>query len=82
MPSPRELLPPAPDPTPEAQGLLRGEVTTAPTTLADELVVTVDSRAYEVRYWMPRGAVLPAVGDPCLIAFEDREPWLVAFSPS
>lgn len=57
----------------------------APSSPDDELAVIVPSfdahRLFEIRFWNPRGLVLPSVDDEALVAFsEDGEPWLVAFS--
>ena len=69
--------------------LTRVEVIKAPATLSDKLRVKApgdsDRHFIEVRYWMPRGDVLPGVGDIGLLAYDDSrggEPWLIAFSPS
>jgi hypothetical protein len=84
MPDPSAVTPPEPaEPNP-----VGAVVSKAPGDLTDELEVVVESRtgphrAERIRYWMPRGDVLPSAGDPALVAFdEDGEPWLVAFSPS
>ncbi len=70
--------------------LLEGRVARAPTGLDDDLFVTVDAfdRVHEHGPcpWMPRGALLPARGDRCLVAIAadedgDPSPWVVAWWP-
>lgn len=88
MPNPAELLdrPEADQPTVTA---LRAIVKVAPADLDDSLKVIVlsfaDDRLYEIRDWMPRGDVLPSVGDRALLIVDDGEPprtWLVGFTPA
>lgn len=66
---------------------VRATVKKAPASLSATLKVVIpsfaDDRQYEVRHWMPRGDVLPDVGDKALVIFDDDgQPWLVAFTPS
>lgn len=85
MPDASRIIPPDPeDATPNVASAI---VDTAPATLADPLKVVLPSfdslKAFEIRNWMPRGADLPSVGDPALVAFdEDGEPWLIAWMPA
>lgn len=76
-----------PDPELETPNVAAAIVKRAPEDLTDSLAVCIPAfdelKLEEVRFWMPRGDVLPAEGDGALIAYaEDGEPWLVAFSPS
>jgi hypothetical protein len=88
MPNPRDLAPQEPGPP----NVARAVIERAPASLADTLRVSVPSkiedptepaRVEEIRFWMPRGAVLPSAGDVALVAFDETgEPWLIAFSPA
>jgi hypothetical protein len=85
MPGADGLLPP--DPDSQSPNVAAAVVKRAPATLTDSLSVAIpafdEMQLEEVRFWMPRGDVLPAEGDDALIAYaEDGEPWLVAFVPS
>lgn len=71
----------------ETPNIVSAVVRQAPATLTDGVGVVIpafDELKLEViRYWMPRGDVLPAEGDAALVAYaDDGEPWLIAFSPS
>lgn len=85
MPSPRDLLPPPSDPTPQAAGLVQGTVSTAPASDTDTMAVVIDGREHEIHYWAPRDA-LPSVGDLAVVGFARTtdlpEPWVIAWWPS
>lgn len=64
----------------------RGKVSRAPSKVGDPFKVIVpdfdELHVFEIRYWMPRGEDLPAVGDAVLVVVDDNaEPWVIAWSP-
>jgi hypothetical protein len=74
----------APPEPPVAQ---HGFVSKPPAAIGDPFTATVpdfdEAHVFEVRYWPPRGATLPAVGDEVLIVIDDKaEPWVAAWWPA
>lgn len=66
--------------------LTKGEIRTDAATLADDVEVLIPEwSTAETRTaagWMPRGAVLPSYGDPCLVGVDDDgEAWILVWSP-
>lgn len=60
--------------------------TNAPASVDELAEVTVsgldDQLTYTKVRWMPREGVLPSVGDPALLLFDDdNDPWIVAWWP-
>lgn len=81
---PPRLTRPVPEPPPPAQ---HGFVDTVPAAIGDPFTVTVPDFSgdhhYEITRWMPRGAVLPAIGDEVLVVKDERgEAWVVAWEPA
>lgn len=76
-------------PKPEIpRGAEKGRVVRpAPATANDKLRVVIpgfDKKlVYEIEHWMPRGAALPAVGDPVLVLHDDDgDPWVPSWRPA
>lgn len=61
-----------------------GFVKAAPEALGAPMTVTIPAfsadHVFQVRYWMPRDAAIPAAGDRVLVVFDDvGEPWVPAW---
>lgn len=74
----RRRDPPAAQPA----AVLLGKIRSSPTTIDEPVLVTVLSQSRSTKRgpcrWMPRDGAWPAVGDRCLIAFdENREPVVI-----
>lgn len=76
MPNPRELLPPVPDPRPEAEKLLSATVLDVD-TFVRVTVPSLSNKVVEVEHWSGS----PTPGDLVLVAFDETgSAWLVATS--
>lgn len=71
----------------DAPGLVYGTIAVAPSDINDLIPVTIPDFDPDLQWgpcrWQSRDATsLPAQGDPCLIAFDNRrDPWIVAWWP-
>lgn len=79
-----DILPPPTFDPPDGR---RGYVRVAPAEAGDPFTVVIPGFAgdlvFDVRRWMPRGEVLPAVGDEVLVLEDEQlEPWVVAWWPA
>lgn len=76
-----DFLAPAADGLALAEGVFAADIANA----ADPAWVVIPAFSTEHREgpcpWMPRGAVLPQAGDPCLVAVMPA-PWVVAWHPA
>jgi hypothetical protein len=65
---------------------VEGVIVSAPSGVTDlvRVVITgVDDDQGDLLRWMPRGAVLPSVGDTCLVVFtQSGTAWVSAWWPS
>jgi hypothetical protein len=72
--------------TPIPPSAEHGFVKSAPGSSTEPMTVAIPSfgedHVFQIRYWMPRGATLPSLGDRVLVLVDDvSEPWVIAWWP-